>query len=1020
VSSWSLDGSWEDSWGGDTLTPSREGGFAVSDVARGGDNQSYGPTGEVTDNGAFSETLTALDTADGITMEGWYFKPDNNISGTLFGFGDHDWGSPSLGVYDAWGYLYVGGGETDDRNLAAYDRPDSGCWHHLAAVFPPGFDAAGEPFRFYLDGEEVAPLEGSVASLEGTGLFGEPFRLGTFDNTSGDQMRLDEVRLWRRALEPEEVAARAIPEGGGDVCPGAVVDWEPGPRCDFPDEEALWPEAPSEVRVLTDRVIAVLTDPTPSLLQAMSDHCGDYLDAMEENIEEVDEWWYDYQYGFAFIENKARYWPQWIDALAEPDHYLVAGCGEDAQAPEAATHWPQAIREIALPRAGGVEGTVRTTHAEVIWVSYLELPFQMASGEDYAVRDAWGNRVDFTYDEDSSVSWAIQVDQLGYLPDADKIGYLGAWQAHDGPADLSRFLGETFSVARASDGAVALEGSVTHRMEDPDYEGASVYEMDFSALTEPGEYYLRVPGAGRSWEFTVGQDALGEAFYVHSRGLYHNRCGTDLEAPTTHWTRGDIHQTWRGGFPPDADDYEDHAADGWGFQDASGAYAPYSSFEAIAATATDEPLEGVTGGWHDAADYDRRTYHFQTVQDLLVSYFMFPENFSDEQLDLPSGADGVPDLLNEARWGVDVWLAAQQEDGGVGTWIEATSHPAEDDPGADAQPYYLSLATRNASLHYARHAAMLGRALTGAGFADDAAAYLDSARAAYDFGTDASVRVSTSWEVDGETHSWTEAPEPDPGRRLWALVSLWLATGDAAYEVELGGAAMDAIFYDELGDLWWQNRLFQAVSVALDPDSFPAGWGEDAAAAIVDQADVWASYQDSHAYRRVWWGDTHGYFELAGWGGDVFKPLRPLVAAWRLTGDVAYRQAALHGVSYHHGANGMGRVNTTGLGDHRAAVALHLPSWADAIDEPSPGITIYGNRVGVPWPAPTEVYGLQVDARTDPPFDGVELALMPPPWDNDAMTLEDVGDALEDTIPAWRRLMPLEQTLPSVMEFTVW
>ena len=55
-----------------------------------------------------------------------------------------------------------------------------------------------------------------------------------------------------------------------------------------------------------------------------------------------------------------------------------------------------------------------------------------------------------------------------------------------------------------------------------------------------------------------------------------------------------------------------------------------------------------------------------------------------------------------------------------------------------------------------------------------------------------------------------------------------------------------------------------------------------------------------------------------------------------------------------------------------------------------------------------------------PDLDGVEIALMPPPWDNDALTLSDVDAALDETVPSYRRMLQLEQTLPSVMEFTVW
>jgi endoglucanase len=464
----------------------------------------------------------------------------------------------------------------------------------------------------------------------------------------------------------------------------------------------------------------------------------------------------------------------------------------------------------------------------------------------------------------------------------------------------------------------------------------------------------------------------------------------------------------------------DHADDGWGFLDSDGAYVYYSGFGAVAATATEELLEDVNGGWHDAADYDRRPYHFRAVQDLLVSAFMFPDNFTDGQLSLPESGNGLPDILDEAQWGIDVWMAAQEASGGVGTWIEATSHPEEWDPGADTQPYYLSLATRNSSLEYARYAAMLGRALALAGHADVAEPYIESAVAAYAFGTDETVRVSTSWDADGETHTWTEAPEPDAERRLWALVELWLATGDSTYQAELATSKVDETFFHAVDQLWWQSLIYMAVDVALESDSLPDGWGDAARAAIMWRADQWLSAYDTHAYRRVWYSTDHGYFELAGWGNNLYIPLRALVAAWRLTGDESYREAALLGLDYLLGTNGPGRVNTTGLGDHTTTVALHLPSWSDANDEPSPGITLYGPSVGVSWQARTHVYGLEAGASSSPRYEGVEMALMPPPWDNESLTLDDVGESLYDILPRWRRLLPLEQLTVASMEFSVW
>ncbi len=1017
VAHWALDGDWSDAVGGYDMTATRSGGFSTADYARGGHNQAYGPTGEETDNGARAAALTEVDATDGVTMEGWYFKPDNNTQAVLFGFGDASWELPKLTVLDLWGEISVASGQGDDSVSVNYARPDNGCWHHLAVVVPP---EAGSAITVYLDGAALEPASGDpVTATEGR--FGEALRAGVFSLDQGGDLRIDEVRLWSRALSAEEVAIAATPRGEGEQCPGVPVDWEPGDRCEpLTDVSALQPGMTGEVRVLTDDTVAIVSDPTDWLTGRLERGCGTYLSAMYAAGEDVETWWASYQQGYAWLDTYARDYPALLERMGDDAHWLVAGCEHPAQSAASAEIWPVAARELWTPRFGDEEKPLdKTTLARVAVVTLVELPFAMVSGEPYAVQDAWGNRHDFVFDIDESISWALKVDQIGTLADApSKYAYLSGWFPQAGSLALSRFEGELFEVIDEETGEVAYSGAITHRADAAEATGEVVYQLDFSALTVAGSYYIRVPGLGRSWSFELGQAPLGEAFFTHARGLFHARCA-ELDAEHTGWPRGDIHATYVGGFPPENSDYEDHAAEGWGFRDESDAFVSYDNFSAVAATATDELLPDVTGGWHDAGDFDRRHTHFRAVEDLLVAYQMFPENFTDRQLGIPESGNGVPDILDEALWGMDVWLSAQRGDGSVGTWIEATSHPAEWDPGQDTQPYYLSLATRDSSLHFARYAAMTGRVLGTVGEEETAATYIASAQAAYAFGADPDVRVSHSWQTEaGETHTWTEPPEPDAETQMWALVELSLATGDPVYTEALG--ALEETFHAAVANLWWQNRLWMAVPVALQPEALPDGWGQAATDALVGQADTWLSYQDDHAMRRIWWGPDHGYFQLMGWGVNLYMPLRSLVAAWRLTGDASYREAALLGVSALQGNNVHGRSWTTGLGEHAMAAALHLPSWKDGPGEVTPGITIYGPSVGVAWQAGTLVYGLRVDARSDPYYEGVDLPLMPPPWDNSALSTDQITDELSAVLPLWRRLLPLEENVVGSMEFTIW
>jgi hypothetical protein len=65
----------------------------------------------------------------------------------------------------------------------------------------------------------------------------------------------------------------------------------------------------------------------------------------------------------------------------------------------------------------------------------------------------------------------------------------------------------------------------------------------------------------------------------------------------------------------------------------------------------------VSGGWHDATDYlQYSTTSANATYQLLIAYRDFPKVFGDEKaangLD---GKNGVADVLDEAKWGLD-WL----------------------------------------------------------------------------------------------------------------------------------------------------------------------------------------------------------------------------------------------------------------------------------------------------------------------------------------------------------------------------
>ena len=91
-----------------------------------------------------------------------------------------------------------------------------------------------------------------------------------------------------------------------------------------------------------------------------------------------------------------------------------------------------------------------------------------------------------------------------------------------------------FELVREKDGKVVFRGAtkLTHNGLDPDgsanHSAENVYTLDFTEFAEPGRYYLRVPGVGRSIAFDVAADVYLRPFRVQSAGVFAQRCGFEL------------------------------------------------------------------------------------------------------------------------------------------------------------------------------------------------------------------------------------------------------------------------------------------------------------------------------------------------------------------------------------------------------------------------------------------------------------------------------------------------------------
>lgn len=629
--------------------------------------------------------------------------------------------------------------------------------------------------------------------------------------------------------------------------------------------------------------------------------------------------------------------------LGEPGYFTIASPDDDRYAE---VRYPaKADRLLVSAGMGRKHGGVFRT--DFMIYSYLELPEPMRDGAQYQIELDNGDQVSFTFDRKTTISRAIKVNQVGYLPDANqKRAYLGAHLYRFGPLDLSH--ADRFEVINVKTGEVAMDGAVELIDRNPRFApkddsqspdgrplmyGEDVYVADFTELTEEGVFFVSVPGVGRSWPFRHAKDVYGPAFYTAARGLFHQRAGMAITSEYSRWTRQKALT---------APYYESKHIS---FPHHTGRPSGYERFDVIAGSFDrSRQTPEIPGGWHDAADWDSNDGHYAAVFDLLHAYGFSPERFTDGQLRLPESDNGVPDVLDEARHGLELWRHSMDERGGVSGMLETWTHPDIDDPDVD---YAFAQRTRWSSLLFAAAAAQYAQFVKPFN-PDDAALYQQAAERAYAFGSDPANSLGDTvihakkqrGKGDDYTIEWTETDEHIQPYLLHAKLRLYLLTDDETYLedvpelAEIAHRPIEHHFSRKDYSPWIYYSLVEAG------DALPKALVREWRNWFIEDADGLVDLLDDAPYASTW--PRHQDYWMA-WGASMMMNFnRGLVIAYQLTGDQKYRDAALTNTDFMLGANPMGMSWTTGLGYVYPIDIQHSVSELDGIVDPVPGITIYG------------------------------------------------------------------------------
>ncbi len=240
----------------------------------------------------------------------------------------------------------------------------------------------------------------------------------------------------------------------------------------------------------------------------------------------------------------------------------------------------------------------------------------------------------------AQTSTPILVDQFGYLPELQKRAVIKDPQiGYD--AALSFTPGTRYAVIDLSNEKIAFEGSPVLWNDgkiDP-VSGDKVWWFDFSAVTKPGRYVIRdIERSVDSYPFEINANIYKPVLKAAFKTLYLQRAGFEKREPYT---------------PQGYADRASHLGKG---QDPQ---ARLYSAKRDARTERD-----LRGGWYDAGDYNKYTsWTANYVTWLISAYIENPSVWTDD-FEIPESGNGIPDILDEVKWGLD-WLERMQNADGA-------------------------------------------------------------------------------------------------------------------------------------------------------------------------------------------------------------------------------------------------------------------------------------------------------------------------------------------------------------------
>ena len=471
----------------------------------------------------------------------------------------------------------------------------------------------------------------------------------------------------------------------------------------------------------------------------------------------------------------------------------------------------------------------------------------------------------------------ITVNQLGYLPQAEKIIVVTTdqksplrWVLDGGPSGVMDGQSSVFGPEPAS--------------------GEHLHKIDLSALEEAGEYRLSIPALDAEASVRITPSLLDGMARDALAYFYYHRLGVPIEpeyAPT--YARPALHP--RAGELPAKDGWTDHRFD-------------------------------VRYSWADAGDFGVYPVNHAVSAWTLANLFERYGAFADGSLAIPENNNGTPDVLDEVMFGSTFMAGLMPPTGLVPHKVHNdkwSAFPVTVEQENKARRWVMKPST-NATWAVARTYAHLARLMRPYDSAR-AQAMLATAEDAYQRGA-AMPDVDYTDEDDGGG-SYADAGNEDD--HYAAAVELYLSTGAQKYRdaVRASPRYGSVVAFD-----WMDAATSGTLSLLTRDNDLPAAELETIKRKLVDRARTLSDLIRKQGYPTPLKPDEY----IWGSNGVVLNAMIVIAYAYDLTEDRAFLRTLFRAMDYLLGVNANRLSFITGYGDFRERDLHDRLAWGAYIE----------------------------------------------------------------------------------------